>query len=1743
MEHDQETKTVAHGAVESPRVAPMVCAADNAESAASADLLKARLTILAQTEPALDPHLDLDLLVRRVIEGTCPGMTDEESQTLLAETSVALSSSHLDYEKLAARVAVAALHARTPSRFSDAMALLAANTERRTGRRAPLVSDELVAFVAAHRDALDAAIVHDRDFDLTYFGLMTLKRSYLISVHDTIVERPQYMRMRVAIGHYGFAGVEDALAHVLSAYDAMSRQLLTSATPTLFNAGTPRPQNSSCFLLDMKEDSISGIYDTLKQCALISKAAGGVGFAAHQIRAAGSYVAGTNGQSNGLVPMLRVFNDTARYVDQCFSGDALVMTAERGPVPIGVLYREGAIRVASGPTPTDTSDQSMQTMVVPLAGVKVLSDDGRWCPLKGVVRHAPSLSSHQLTYLVGAGTNSIPRWAMPGKDALRFRHGVRVTPEHQVQVLCDRLNGDRLVVVPAEATDSEPPTYTPLDGDDANDAEDDNHHEKSPSGKDRPDLDARLDSLCERINRGYVVPKMVDAHDLVPGAVLCVPIPPEPVDAAPPLIAHSKPSDWRMAGILYAAEAHGAVQIGARVGTKTSLFVETYLAVAEPDGAASSRPKNGVCRWRMSHPGFATARSLIARSILALASVEHIECFVRGVYEGLDEGDAPPHLVDTLRWLTLRLATRSASFCPDAVDIAAGKAAVLSCALAPSPLSVEPTTDGSSRVLVVPWTIVHGNVTYVPVESIDTITFDPDAPDAQQQREALLRGSGAEGDDGALYDLEVDDPNHTYTVLGFGACHNGGGKRKGAFACYLEPWHADIVAWLDLKKNHGKEEDRARDLYYGLWTCDLFMRRMVTGRDWSLFCPAEAPGLDQCHGAAFDALYERYEREGRARSVIPAQQLWTAVVSAQIETGTPYLLHKDAFNLASNQQNLGTTVCSNLCTEIGQHSSPVSVATCLTGDTLVATDKGLVRLDACDGANVLVPFKTDKDLTDAPHYERATLIDNGVRPVFCIETKDGAPLEATADHRMLIVAGRDCEADVCEFRWERVDGLRPGDKIATGTSWAGPHFDVDRSTNIDSDREHEAYLAAGWYLGGGCGSDGAGATYPNFAAFFDAIASVKQTSALGQPTSPHDNTTDAASCGSLMTEIGDKFGFATDCDGSAKRIGATILAASGKEQAAFLSGLFCAGGCVTPGSTPSVTLSSTSRGLLHDAQLMLGCFGVSSKISRSAYESNGTVQDTLCISDGQAISALHRYIGFRPSPQKQAALDTTLGFTHTEKIDTAQQRYQVIESITPVGDKHVYDLSVPDGHHFVANGKVSHNCNLSSIALPKFVVPDPRGTDRTATLDARYDDAGVGLGMVFDHGALHDVVQAAVRNLNRVIDINYYPLPEAKHSNLQHRPMGVGVQGLADVFALMDLPWESAGARRINRDIFETIYHAAVTASARLAAKDGPYPSYYEGTYIDGHGNEVRGSPASRGLLHPDLWAASVNDMRRWAGCDRQPGDAPGKGIPVPPECRRPFDPKKHESGRWGWEGLRALVKQHGLRNSLLVAVMPTASTSQILGNTEACEVITSNIYSRRVLSGDFTVINRHLVRRMVDRGLWTADFRDRLIAAQGSVQGFSDEEVPPDLKALFKTVWEVPNRVTIDMAADRAPYVDQSQSLNLYCAKPTLGVITSMHAYAWRRGLKTGMYYLRTRPAANAIQFTVDRESIPATGPAVDVLDPISDHKEDSMLGSANADADAAPVLTRSKANIRAVSSDVVAGDVCYPGCESCSG
>jgi ribonucleoside-diphosphate reductase alpha subunit len=869
------------------------------------------------------------LIAQRTLMRIYDGVKTSELDELAAQLSISLMTTNPDYGTLASRIAISNHHRNTSDKFTEVVHALANQTVDKTGEHTSNISKELIEICATYGDAIDAKIDYTRDYLFDYFGFKTLEKlQYLLrDTRGKTLERPQHLIMRVSLALWGSVDIGRAF----ETYDLLSQKFFIHATPTNFNAGTPRQQLSSCFLQAMKSDSITGIYDTLKDCALISKHAGGIGLHIHNIRAKGALIRGTNGTSNGIVPMLRNFNDTARYVDQCFTPDTLIFTS-KGDKRIADIEPGDEVFTSGG---SETVDETGKHYVK--------TDDKCFNKVLKRLEHTYSGTMYHITFSSGVT--------------------VKVTPQHPFLI-------------------------------------------KQSTGE----------------------------------------------------------FDYIEAEKLY---------IGAEA----------------------------VC-----------------------------------------------------------------------------------------------------------------TVTNIATSTVSDVT---------------------------LYDLEVEG-THDYTVQGAGIVHNGGGKRNGSFAIYLEPWHADVEDFLKLKLNTGSEEERCRDLFYALWIPDLFMERVEKNEKWTLFCPSEAPGLADVYGDEFKELYEKYEAEGRGRKQVDAQKLWFRVLDTQIETGTPYLLYKDAANKKSNQKNVGVIKSSNLCTEIIEYSSETETAV----------------------------------------------------------------------------------------------------------------------------------------------------------------------------------------------------------------------------------------------------------------------------------------------------------------------------------------------------------------------------CNLASIALPTYVDPKKK---------------------TFDFDKLREVVKVAVRNLNRVIDINYYPTPETKTSNMRHRPVGLGVQGLADVFAMMRMPWESDKAHELNQRIFEHIYYAAVESSAEIAAHEGAYSTYI-------------GSPMSNGQFQYDMWGIT---------------------------------PLTEKDATLNWNALKDKVKVHGVRNSLLVAPMPTASTSQILGFNECFEPFTSNIYTRRTLAGEFIIVNKYLMKDLQKLDLWNEMMKQEIIARNGSIQGI--DAIPESIQRLYKTSWEIKQKTLIDMAAQRGAFICQSQSLNLFVADPNYAKLTSMHFYAWKQGLKTGLYYLRTRAPVMAQKFTVD--------------------------------------------------------------------
>ncbi|MEO6039523.1 MAG: ribonucleoside-diphosphate reductase subunit alpha [Saprospiraceae bacterium] len=950
----------------------------------------------------------------------------------------------------------------------------------------------------------------------------------------------------------------------------------------------------NCFLLSMTDDSIAGIFETLSRCALISQSAGGIGLSIHNIRATGSYIKGTGGTSNGIIPMLRVFNDAARYVDQCFHPDTLLYT------------RQGIKRIDDV-----------------VLGEELLTAEGEFNGVSRLLRQAYTGKMIEI---------SVKQSIEP----------ILVTPGHTFLVL----RGQQKMIDHA--------------------------------------------TIRNRLDKHFIEPEWVEAKDLTTEDLIAFPIP-EFCHDIPQYTAEDCRFYGMMLGDGHIARDGKAAHITQNRETDDVNFIKQYLyehGIRWTESAAEGEKK---IRFTWSaHLGFKFSRAMlydekgekqVHPSILHLPKEKTLQ-IVRGILEtdgcisnrenfeiSLDMTSR--NVIESVRYLLLRFGILTSGYVRDRVgnvstykNITTRK--VSYCLRIPK---VQDITDLFGLPAgEYPSFFTYGQHTYSRVNHLTERDYD-----------------------GVVIDFEVE-PNHNY-VTHVGVAHNGGGKRKGAFAVYLEPWHADIFEFLELKRNHGKEEMRARDLFYALWISDLFMERVKADADWSLFDPNEAPGLFDVHSGEFEALYHKYEQEGRARKVVKARELWNAVLESQVETGTPYILYKDAANKKSNQQNLGTIRSSNLCTEILEYTSPDEVAV----------------------------------------------------------------------------------------------------------------------------------------------------------------------------------------------------------------------------------------------------------------------------------------------------------------------------------------------------------------------------CNLASIALPKFVENGQ-----------------------FNFDKLVEITKVATRNLNKVIDVNYYPIPQAEYSNKRHRPIGLGVQGLADTFILMRYAFDSAEAKQLNKDIFETIYFAAVTESASLAEKLGAYETF-------------QGSPMSAGKFQFDLW-----------------GIQPSK--------------------RWDWENLRKRVMKSGLRNSLLVAPMPTASTSQILGNNECFEPYTSNLYTRRTLAGEHIVVNKHLMRDLVRLGIWNEEMREAIMAANGSVEGM--EDIPAEIRALYKTAYEISQKVIIDMSADRGAYICQSQSLNVFMEAPTYAKLSSMHFYAWQKGLKTGMYYLRSKAAVDPIKFTLSKK-----------------HQQKFVANKVMSDATVSatvemapppPVPTMSALDI-----DAVQGKICSidnPDCEACS-
>lgn len=852
---------------------------------------------------------------------------------------------------------------------------------------------------------------------------------------------------------------------------------------------------------------------------------------------------------------------------------------------------------------------------------------------------------------------------------------------------------------------------------------------------------------------------------------------------------------------------------------------------------------------------------------------------------------------------------------------------------------------------------------------------------------------------------------------------NQAGKRLGSIAIYLEPWHADIEAFLDIRKNNGSEEDRCRDLFSAMWIPDLFMERVHANEEWSLMCPDECPGLSDAVGHNFNKLYMYYEQSGLYRKKVKAQTLWMAIIKSQIETGTPYLCYKDAANKKSNQKNLGTIKSSNLC---------------VAPETKILTSEG---------------YKTIKDLVN-----KEVSVWNGVEwsntkviktsdnsELLRLSFSDGSILECTLYHKFYIQAGYNKKKVITKTAEE----LIIGDKLI---KWSPPApIEFENTTELKYAYTHGLFCADGTYHMAYNGVD----KYPG-------ISLYGEKKLLIDYIEVHSCSNKVDSQGRLNVQL------PRDLEAKYK----VPLNASIKDRLDWLAGLIDGDGHAQYNpdnpSQISIVISSIHMDFLNNIKMLLHTLSASCCITmlreagmKQMPNGKGGYADYYCEDCFRLMI-----------PALSVTELINLGLkTHRIKLDGHEdckqdnRHYVTIRSIEHTGRfDETYCFNEPKRHAGIFNGVITGNCseiieysdddsyavcNLASISLPAFIDENMKH---------------------FNLEKLHKVAQIITRNLNKVIDRTFYPVPETHNSNMKHRPIGLGVQGLADVYAIMRMPFDSPEAAKLNRDIFETIYHGALTASVAIAKKRADMIDEYELLINNGVGGNINNTSEKR-ITEIERYLALTPEEKRltlYKGAYSTFNGSPASyGL-------LQFDLwDKCPEGNWNWAKLKEDIQTYGLRNSLLMAPMPTASTSQILGNTECFEPITSNIFQRQTLAGEFTIINKHLIADLLELGLWDIQMKDRILAGGGSVQHIA--EIPSHIKALYKTAWELKQKVLIDQAAERGIYVCQSQSLNLFVEDPDISKLSNMHFYAWRSGLKTGCYYLRTRPKAKMSAYTLE--------------------------------------------------------------------
>jgi ribonucleoside-diphosphate reductase alpha chain len=1506
-------------------------------------------------------QINYSSLTMKVIDQLYDTIPTTKIDELAAEQCASLSTLHPDYGVLASRIVVSNHHKNTDYLFSNVMMMLY-NFKDVHNNNYPLISKNLWNFTTLYSKEIDDMINHERDYLIDYFGFKTLERAYLFKYNNKIVERPQHMWMRVAIGIHGDLKNENALALVKETYDLMSQKYFTHATPTLFNAGTPRPQLSSCYLIAMEDDSLDGIYSTLKDCALISKWAGGIGLHIHNVRAKDTHIKGTNGTSNGLVPMLRVFNNTARYCDQCVVPETIIYTTN-GPIEIQHCS---------------------------LGETKIFNLRGTCETIENVLEHPYEGDIYNI-------------------ETMHCIDNLKITPDHPIYVLKDQkvtnynviknrldhniidfewieakfLNKRDMLVYKIPHYDHDIETLN----------EDDCYMYGAILGD---------GSMCNKDQNGYLSLHTINKKHIIDFAV----------------------NYFQNKCIQYKIDVD---ENTTRIRWNKSI----NLPFRYNDFYDINKNKYIHSKW-LNLP--INKSKFILKGLLDTDGCNNKEL----VFDNTSR-----NLIESARFICLKMGVLTSGYIRDRIgESHATKKGFITNKKISYCLRIPKTSDICKLM----------NIDYNEKQFFKFFRYN----DLLLSR---IKNITMEKYEGTLYDLQMKE-EHTYMIHN-GIIHNGGGKRNGSFAIYLEPWHPDIYDFLELRKNHGDEELKARDLFYALWISDLFMERVKEKNGkWSLFCPHECPGLSDVYGKDFVDLYTKYESEGRARKVVEARDLWFKILDAQMETGTPYILYKDSVNMKSNQKNLGTIKSSNLC---------------VAPETLILTDKGHIEIQTLEGQQVnvwngeefsqvdIIKTGTDQDLLDVytddgskltctPYhkfYIQETYLNNSIK---IIQAKDLTPNDKLIKCDFPLIDGNDT------FLYPYTHGFFCGDgtysniseneeKLCNYNALNG-HFFCKRHI----DYETENYLL-------------------NNNDCLEDISKCQAKSYCKKPMAYlYHEKKDLLQFMNYRTYTENKnrliLQLPLDIE---EKFNIPSFNCSIKDKLDWFAGYCDADGSISRnGDNEQLQVASINYIFLQNIKLLLQTCGINPKIRLSQ------IRDKSYLPDGKGG---HKYYDVKPIYRllitsfdlynlfKLGFSPKRLKITGNEPSRNANQFIKIlkIENNNRIDD--TYCFTEPKKHMGIFNGIITGQCteiteysdknetavcNLASIALPLFVDPVTK---------------------YFDYNKLHAVTKVVTNNLNRVIDINFYPTEKTKRSNLKHRPIGIGVQGLADTFILMDVAFHSEQAKEINRLIFETMYHAALEKSNELAIerRKNCKNNYYlflkeqlenntlnfydlddykftreEIENLDdercGSYSSFIGSPASQGILQYDMWS-------NFAGL----------------------------SNRYDWASLKQSIMKNGLRNSLLIAPMPTASTSQILGFNECFEPLTSNIYSRRTLAGEFVVVNKYLMKELIEMGLWNEQIKNNIVANKGSVQQLTI--LPEHIRNKYKIVWEIPMKHLIDMSAERGAFICQSQSLNLWMEDPVYNKLTSMHFYAWEKGLKTGIYYLRRKAKHQAQQFTIEPE------------------------------------------------------------------